>query len=101
MTMNRAMLGANAPNGASSDVAIQYVSAAATNTPTNASTSAAPVGSTGTTAARNVCGACVIACPSDAIVARVGTPRTLVAGSATSAESHTPTAPTTARRAAG
>jgi hypothetical protein len=54
--MNNAMLGANAPMGASSAVPIHCVSAAATNTLTNASTSAEPVGDTGTMAARSVCG---------------------------------------------
>src|SRR4051794_24627827 len=101
ITMNNAMLGANAPNGASSEVAIQHVSAAATNTPTNASTRAAPDGETGTTAARKVCGARVIACPSEPIVAREGTPSTLVVGWATSAESQTPTTATIVSRIAG
>ena len=99
--MNSAMLGANAPKGASSDVAIQYVSAAAPYTPTNASTSAALVGETGTIAARNVWGARPNACPSVTMVARVGTPATAVEGSVTSAASHTPMTVTTPSRTSG
>src|SRR5689334_14846248 len=98
MTMNNAMLGANAPIGASSDVAIHSVNAAATYTPRRASTSADPTGVTGTTAARKVWGALFNELPSATSVARVGTPSTAVLGSTMSAESQIPPTVTTASR---
>ena len=74
------------------------MSAAATNTPTNARTSAEPIGATGTTAARKVCGARSSAWASAESVARVGTPATVVVRSATSAESQIPPTVITASR---
>ena len=100
--MNSATLGANAPMGASSDVAIHAVSAAATKTPRNASTSAEPTGVTGTIAERSVCGVRSNARASAEIVARVGIPAMVVVGSTRSADiQRPPTATTASRSSAG